>query len=72
MQIITTSIADIATGVEDFYFWEQIQIVIKPRFYLRFCQFLMKMIPVINWVCACIKMSVEDDNFLTEGWDVWT
>ena len=36
------------TGVEDFYFREQIQPVIKPRFYLRLCQFLMKIIPVIN------------------------
>ena len=29
----------------------------------------MKIIPVINWVCACFKTSVEDDNFLTEGWE---
>ena len=28
----------------------------------------MKIIPVINWVCAGVKESVEDDNFLTEGW----
>ena len=56
------------TGVEDFCFREQIQTVIKPRFYPRFCQFLMKIIPVINWVCACVKTSVEDDNFLREGW----
>ena len=28
----------------------------------------MKSIPVINWVCACVKTSVEDDNFLREGW----
>ena len=68
MQTIASSIADVATGVEDFYFREQMQTVIKPRFYPRICQFLMKMIPVINWVCAGIKMSVEDDNFLTEGW----
>ena len=27
----------------------------------------MKIIPVINWVCACVMTSVEDDNFLTEG-----
>ena len=45
----TTLIADVATGVEDFYFREQKQTVIKPRFYPRLCQFLMKMIPVINW-----------------------
>ena len=50
------------------FFREQIQTVIKPRFYHRLCQFLMKIIPVINWVCACVKMSVEDDNFLREGW----
>ena len=42
--------------------------VIKPRFYPRLCQFWMKIIPVINWVCACVKTSVEDDNFLREGW----
>ena len=48
--------------------------VLLPRtntnhcFYLWHCQFLMKIIPVINWVCACIKTSVEDDNFLREGW----
>ena len=66
----TTLIADVATGVEDSDFWEQIQTVIKPCFYPWLCQFLMKIIPVINWVCACIKTSVEDDNFLRE--DVWT
>ena len=44
----TTLIADVATGVEDFYFREQIQAVIKPRFYPQLCQFLMKLIPVIN------------------------
>ena len=38
-----------------------------PRFYPRLCQFLMKIIPVIIWVCTCIKMSVEDDNFLMAG-----
>ena len=31
-------------------FREQIQTVIKPRFYPRLCQFLMKVIPVINCV----------------------
>ena len=31
-------------------------------------QFLLKITPVINWVCACNKMSVED-NFLREGWE---
>ena len=64
----TTLIAHTYTGVEDFYFREQIQTVIKPRFYPRLCQFLMKIIPVINWVCACVKTSVEDDSFLREGW----
>ena len=38
----------LATGVEDFYFREQIQTVIKPHFYPRLCQFLMKIIPDIN------------------------
>ena len=46
----------------------QIQTVIKLRFYPWLCQFLMTIIPVINWVCACFKTSVEDDNFLREGW----
>ena len=64
----TTMIADVATGVEDFYFQEQIQTIIKPRFCPWLCQFVMKMIPVTNWMCACVKTSVEDDNFLTEGW----
>ena len=41
-------ISKVTTGVEDFYFREQIQPVIKPRFYPRLCQFLMKIIPVIN------------------------
>ena len=57
-------VADIATGVEDFYFWEQIQTVIKPNFYPQLCEFLMKIIPVINWMYT----SAEDDNFLREGW----
>ena len=63
-----TLIADVAKKVEDFYFWERIQTVMKPHFYPQLCQFLMKIIQVINWVCACIKTFVEDDNFLTEGW----
>ena len=46
---------------EDFYFREQIQTIIKSRFYPRLCQFFMKIIPVI-------KTWVEDDNFLKEGW----
>ena len=38
----TTLIADIATGVEDFSFQEQIHTIIKPRFYPQLCQFLME------------------------------
>ena len=45
---LLTLIADVATGVEDFYFREQIQTVIKPRFNPQLCQFLMKIIPVIK------------------------
>ena len=56
----TTLLADAATLVEDFYFWEQIQTIIKPHFYPWLCQFLMKIIPVINWVWACIKTSVSN------------
>ena len=41
---------------------EQIQTVIKPRFYPRLCQFLTKMIPVINCVCACVRTSPEVPN----------
>ena len=37
-----------STGVEDFYSREQIQTVIKLRFYPQLCQFVMKIIPVIN------------------------
>ena len=43
------------------------QTIIKPRFYPQLCQFLMTIIPVINSVGACIRMSAEDDNFLREG-----
>ena len=35
-------IAHVATGVENFYFQEQIQTVIKPRFYPQLCQFSME------------------------------
>ena len=52
--------------VEDFYFREQTQTVIKHRFYPRLCQFLMKIIPVNNRVCACARKSAEDDNFPRE------
>ena len=33
--------------------------------------FLMKIIPVVNWVCACVKTSVEDNSFLREGWEFY-
>ena len=59
----TTLIADAATGVEDFYSLKQIQTVIRSRFYPRLCRFLMKIITVINLVCACVKTSAEDDDF---------
>ena len=39
---------DVAGVAEGFYFREQIQTVIKPRFYPRLCQFLMKIIPIIE------------------------
>ena len=51
---------DVAAGVEDFYFREQMQTVIKHRFYPYLCRFLMKIIPVIKWVCACVKTSVSN------------
>ena len=56
-------IADAATGVEDFYSLKQIQTVVRPRSYPLLCQFLMKIIIVINNVCACVKTSAEDDDF---------
>ena len=63
----TALIADAATGVEEFYSREQIQTVIKLRFYPRLCQFLMKIIPVIKCVCACVRTSSEEDNCPREG-----
>ena len=45
---VEDSHTDVATGVEDFYFRKQIQPAIKPGFYPSFCQFLMKIIRVIN------------------------
>ena len=60
-------IADAAKGVEEFYSREQIQTVIKPRLYPRPCQFLMKIIPVITCVCACVRTSAEEDNCPREG-----
>ena len=44
-----------------------IQTVIKLRFDPRLCQFLMKIIPVINCVRACVRTSAEDDDFPREG-----
>ena len=52
-----TLVADVATGVDFFYFWEQIQTVIKPRFYPQLCQFLMKIIPVIK-LSVCTRQDV--------------
>ena len=62
----TTLTADVLRKI--FYFQEQLQTVIKLCFYAWLCQFLMKIIPVIKWVCACVETSVEDDNFPREGW----
>ena len=59
----TTLIADAATGVEDFHSLKQIQTIIRPCSYPLLCQFLRKIIIVINLVCACIKTSAEDDVF---------
>ena len=56
-------IADTATGVEDFYSLKQIQTVVRPRSYPLLCQFLMKIIIVINLVYMCIKTPAEDDDF---------
>ena len=49
--------------MEDFYSLKQIQIVIRPRSYPLLCQFLTKIIIVINLVCVCVKTSAEDDDF---------
>ena len=59
----TTLIADAATVVEDFYSLKQIQTVIRPRSYSLLCQFLMKIIIVINCVCECVKTYAENDDF---------
>ena len=50
-------IADAATGVEGFDSLKQIQT------YPLLCQFLMKIMIVINLMCACVKTSAEDDDF---------
>ena len=55
--------ADAATGVEDFYSLKQIQTVIRHRSYPLLGQIFMKIIIVINLVCACVKASAEDDHF---------
>ena len=63
---------------EDFYFQEQMQAVIKPRFYPLLCQFLMEII-MVKTLTECAhaskrvsisteSVSVEDDNFLMAGW----
>ena len=56
-------IADAATGEEDFYSLKQRQTVIRPRSYPLLCQFLMKIIIVINLMCACVKTSAAGDDF---------
>ena len=74
----TTLIADFdttpvaATGVEEFYSREQIQTVIKLRFYPRPWQFLMKIIPIISCVYAYVRTFAEDDNCPRKGGDVCT
>ena len=40
----------------------------KASFLSSAVSVLMKFIPVVNWMCACVKTSVKDDNFLREGW----
>ena len=55
-------IANAATGVEDFYSLKQIQTVMRPCSYPLLCQFIMKIIIVINLLRACIKTSAEDDD----------
>ena len=35
----------------------------KSRSYPLLCQFLMKIIIVINLLCACVMTSAEDDEF---------
>ena len=59
----TTLIADAAAGVEDVYSLKQIQTVVRPCFYPLLCQFLMKIIIVINFVCVCVRTSAEDEDF---------
>ena len=49
--------------MEDFYSLKQMQTVIRPRSYPLLSQFFMKIIIVINLVCACVKTTVEDDDF---------
>ena len=59
----TTLIADAATGAGDVYSLKQIQTVIRPRSYPLFCQFLIKIIIVINLLCMCVKTSAGNDDF---------
>ena len=44
---------------------KQTQTILKPRFCPLLCWFLLKIIIVIKHVC--VRASVEDDNFETEG-----
>ena len=39
----------------------------KTKYMLMDSPFLVGL-TLINWVCACVKMSVEDDSFLRQGW----
>ena len=59
MQMLhSTSMADAAKGVGDFYSLKQTQTVIKrPRFYSQalLCQFVMKIMIVFNPVGMCIR-----------------
>ena len=52
------------------YSLKQIHTVIRPRFFPLLCQFLTKIIIVINLVSACVKTFAEDDDFqsLSRGW----
>ena len=42
--------------------YSEIDLFFLNRFYHQLCQPLMKIIPVINCVCACVRTSAEDDN----------
>ena len=57
--------------MEDLYSREQIQTVLKPRFYPRLCQSSVKIITVINRVSACVRAYAENDHFPREFGDVF-